>query len=52
MVNNDWAPRLQARCAPPAIGMPIETPVKLPAFAGTMRSELLVDWVPAFAGMT
>jgi hypothetical protein len=32
--------------------MPIETLAKLPAFAGTTRSELLVDWVPAVAGMT
>jgi hypothetical protein len=30
-----WGSRWQARGVPPAIGMPIETPAKLHAFAGT-----------------
>jgi hypothetical protein len=30
-----WGSRWQARGVPPAIGMPIETPAKLRAFAGT-----------------
>jgi hypothetical protein len=32
-----WGSRWQARGVPPAIGMPIETPAKLRAFARTTK---------------
>jgi hypothetical protein len=35
MTNDAGAPRLHARITPPAIGIPIEIPAKLHAFAGT-----------------